>query len=144
MDEASTEPTDGRSASAGGFSTEEKALGAWAAYEHPLASSFVAGKMLQSESDPIRRRQLTTFRKAALLWWGAGLVLAVIGVIIFIAVASGHGFGGGGCRGGPDKFDAMNITYYSSDGRHWTATYPCRNGGSTTMPVPRNAVPGGG
>jgi len=143
-DEAATDPATAQSASADGFSAGEKAVGVWAGYEHPLASSLVAGGMLRSEANPTRRRQLTTFRNAALLWWGVGLVVAVIAGIIVISVASGHGRGGGACRGGPDKFDAMNITYQSSDGKHWTATYPCRNGGSTTIPVPRKAVPGGG
>ena len=144
MTDDSTEPTDGRSAAGAGFSTTEKAIGGWAAYEHPLISSAVAGRMLESETDPTRQRQLTTFRRAALLWWGAGLVAAVIGAIVVISIASGHGLIGGRCRGGPDKFDAMNITYQSNHGNHWTATYPCVNGGSTTVPVPRRAVPGGG
>jgi hypothetical protein len=144
MTDDSTEPTDGRSAAGTGFSTTEKAIGAWAAYEHPLISSAVAGRMLESETDPTRRSQLTTFRRATMLWWVAGLVAALIGAIVVISIASGHGLTGGACRGGPDKFDAMNITYQSNDGNHWTATYPCVNGGSTTIPVPRRKVPGGG
>jgi len=67
----------------------------------------------------------------------------VIGVIVIVAIASSNG-PGGDCRGGPDTFDAMNTTYQSADGKHWTATYPCVNGGSTTLPIARKDVPGGG
>jgi hypothetical protein len=126
-----------------GFTAAEKAVGAWAAYKHPVVSSLVANEMLDSETSPSRRRQLTTLRNAATMWWVVGLIAAVVGVVVIATIASSNGFGGG-CRGGPDKFDAMNITYQSSDGTHWTATYPCLNGGSTTLPVPRRDVPGGG
>ena len=108
---------------------------------------MVASRILESETDPTRRRQLATFRRAALLWWVAGLVVAVIAAIVVISIASAPGltgFPGGACRGGPDKFDPMSTTYESVDGAHWTATYPCMKGRSTTIPVPWRDVPAGG
>ena len=63
-----------------------------------------------------------------------------------LSFANSHGAGGarGKCRGGADTFDPMGTTYQSTDETHWTVTYPCLGGGSTTMPIDRTLVPGGG
>lgn len=73
------------------------------------------------------------------MWWGLGIAVAVIALIVILSVWSAAG---DSCRGGPDKLDALGTTYRSSDGEHWTATYQCRDGGSTTMPIPKAQVPG--
>lgn len=129
-----------------GFTTVEKLAGAVAGYEAPLISSIAASAMLRSETDPVRRRQLETFRKLSLLWWALGLVVALIGIIVVLSFANSHGVGGasGKCRGGADLHDPMGTRYQSVDGNHWTVTYPCNDGGSTTMPIDRSLVPGGG
>jgi hypothetical protein len=128
-----------------GFTTAEKFIGAVAGYEAPLVSGIAATAMLRSETDPVRRRQLETFRRLSLLWWALGLVVALIGIIVVLSFANSHGAGGvsGKCRGGPDTFDPMRTTYQSADGTHWTVTYPCLDGGATTMPIDRSLVPGG-
>lgn len=51
---------------------------------------------------------------------------------------------GGACKGGADTMEPENTVYQSSDDKHWTATYPCLDGGSTTVPVPLRSVPGAG
>ena len=35
-----------------GFSAAERAVGAWAAYKHPIIWSVVANEMLESETSP--------------------------------------------------------------------------------------------
>lgn len=55
-----------------GFTASEKALGAWAAYKHPLVSGIAADVLAHSEPSPTRRRQLAFFNRAAFLW-GASL-----------------------------------------------------------------------
>jgi hypothetical protein len=144
MGSETEEPDDASPPKDAGFSTAEKAVGVWAAYEHPVASAVVANHMLGSETDPTRRRQLTTWRNNSVVWICVGVAVAIIGLVVVLSFASSHGLVGDSCRGGPDKTDPMNTTYDSSDGKHWTATYPCVNGGSTTVPVPRRLVPGGG
>ena len=129
-----------------GFSDAEKLIGAAAAYKAPLASSLAASYLLSKESDPEKRRQLERFRKLSLGWLAAGVVVAIVGLIVIVSFASSHGLGGGdsGCKGGIDTMDPMNTTYMSDDKNHWTATYPCIDGGHTTVPVPAASVPGGG
>lgn len=127
-----------------GFSTAEKVVGAVAAYRAPLTSGIVASAMARNETDPVRKRQLTTLRNAALTWWIVGIVVAIIaiGVGLGIATSSSSSSSGSSCRGGIDHFSPP--TYRSIDGKHWTATYPCTKGGSKTVPVPRREVPGEG
>jgi len=127
-----------------GFSTAEQLIGAAAAYRAPLTSSVAASALLRHESDPIRRRQLTTLRNVSLGWWGVGAVVTVIGFVIVLSSFASRGALGGGCTGGPDKFAVEQTTYETVDQVHWTATYPCVDGGSTTVPVRRAAVPGEG
>jgi hypothetical protein len=125
-----------------GFSDLEKIAGVAAAYKAPLASGLVASALLKNETDPVRRRQLEQFRKMSLAWWAVGAAVGLVVLISVLAVWSSAGGGGGGsCRGGPDRFDVIGTTFQSSDGEHWTATYPCRNGGSTTVPIPKRLVP---
>jgi hypothetical protein len=127
-----------------GFSELEKIAGAGAASEAPLASGLVASALLKNETDPLRRRQLEQFRKASLTWWIVGSVVGLVVLIIVVAMmwSSAGGGASGSCRGGPDKSDGTSTTFQSRDGKHWTATYPCMNGGSTTVPIPKRLVPG--
>jgi hypothetical protein len=125
-----------------GFSTPEKLIAAAAVYRAPIASSLAASAMLRDETDPTRRRQLTTMRNLSLIWWGVGAVGAIIGLVVVLSFANFHGAGpGGGCRGERDQYAVEDITYQSSDGKHWTGTYPCTEGGSTTIAVARSEVP---
>jgi hypothetical protein len=139
-DEIATPGVSPEADSGTGFSSAEKIIGAAAAYQAPLVSGLAASELARNETDPVRRRQLTVFRNASFAWWGVGILVAIIGLVVVVSFASSHG-AGGSCRGGPDKFDATGVTYQSTDGKHWTATYPCVRGGSTTIPVPRRQVP---
>ena len=67
-----------------------------------------------------------------------GVIAAIIGLIVIFSVASSQTES---CRGGIDR---MQPPTYDSTGNHWTATYQCNNGGSTTKPIPANRVTGGG
>ena len=73
----------------------------------------------------------------AVLGIGAAVALVVV-VIVLIAFSAG----GGGCSGGRDFLDPPS--YSSTDNVHWQMTYTCNNGGTKTVPVPSNQVPGGG
>lgn len=126
-----------------GFGTAEKALGAWAAYEHPLVAGLTANALSHSESNPTRRRQLVLLSRAAFAWWAIGVAVAIVAVIAFFSF-TGHGVGSSECPGEPNKLDPMNTTYRSADGEHWTAIYPCVGGGTTAIPVPAANVPGEG
>jgi hypothetical protein len=128
------------STTGGGFSTSEKLIGAATAYRAPLASSLAASAMLRHESDPTRRRQLSTLRSASLIWWGVGAVVTIIGLVVVLSFAASQDMGDG-CKGGPDKFAAEQITYRSIDEVHWTATYPCTESGYTTVPIAKSALP---
>jgi hypothetical protein len=127
-----------------GYSTVAKAAALSAGFEHPLLSSLVAGELLQHETDPMRRRQLERFRSASRTWWVVGLVAGVVMLLIVLVIASSTYSASDSCSGGIDRMDPMNTTYESTDGTHWTATFPCQNGGETTVPVPRAQVPGAG
>jgi hypothetical protein len=137
-DAVSSSPAAGRP----GYSTAEKVIGAAAAYTHPLGSSVVASAMLSREDDPVRRNQLNTLRRGAMTWWAVSAGVGLIAVIIVLIAVSHSGGAGASCSGGPDKFDVMGTTYQSTDNRNWTVTYPCRNGGSETIPIARRKVPG--
>jgi hypothetical protein len=123
-----------------GFSTAEKVLGAAAVYKAPLASSVVASVMLRDETDPARRRQLMQFRSAAFVWLAVGAVAFLIGIIVVASLWSSSS-GGGGCKGGPEPWNAVGAQYRSSDNIHWTATVPCFGNGYTDVPVPAGALP---
>lgn len=127
-----------------GFSATEKIIGVAAAYRNPLATGVVAGALLRGETNPERRGQLSALRKGALVWWAVSIGVAVVVFVIVLNAVTHTSGAGGPCKGGPDKFDALNITYQSDGNRHWTATYPCHAGGSTTIPVARDKVPGAG
>jgi hypothetical protein len=49
--------------------------------------------------------------------------------------------GSADCKGGIDI--TVPPSYDSTDGKHWTGTFACMNGGTTTKPVPPSQVPGG-
>jgi hypothetical protein len=123
-----------------GFSTAEKVLGAAAVYKAPLVSSVVASAMLRDETDPVRRRQLMQFRSAAFVWLAVGAVAFLIGIIVVASLWSSSSRGGG-CKGGPEPWNAAGAQYRSSDDVHWTATVPCFASGYTDVPVPAGALP---
>jgi hypothetical protein len=116
-----------------------------ATFMAPFISVVVASVLLGSEQAPARQRQLRTWRNASAAWLA---VYALFVVILFSAVLNAFDNGvpgsSGACRGGIDDFDWTGTSYTSIDGKHWTAVYPCVDGGSTTVPVAASAVPGGG
>ena len=126
----------------GGFSAAEKLIGVDAANKAPLTSSAAATFMLRYETNPQRREQSERHRGGALVWLGVGLVAAIIAAVVIIAVASSHAMGAS-CRGGINRYEPPT-KYQSTGNGPWTATYPCRNGGSKTVRVPAKQVPGGG
>lgn len=92
----------------------------------PFISIVAAAVMLSSEKDEGRRKFLRTW----LIVSGAWLA---IGGIIAIALFAGATSASASCNGGFDRMDPP--TYQSTDGKHWTATYMCFNGGSKTVAV---------
>jgi hypothetical protein len=74
---------------------------------------------------------------AVALWLGISLAIGLIALVVII----GAGHKSNACRGGKDVFSIP--TYYSSDNKHWEATYDCVDGGQTTVNVPASQVPGG-
>ena len=73
---------------------------------------------------------------ALALWLGISLVIGLIALVVIIVARHKSNT----CRGGRDIFSVPS--YYSSDNKHWKATYDCVNGGKTTVNVPANQVPG--
>ena len=143
-DPTSTTPQSPPDEDAEGFSTSEKLLGAAAVYKAPLLSALAANVMADHETNPVRRRQLLGFRNAAVALWVIGALIGLIVVVVVVAVFVKSGAVSDKCRGGYDRSFIEGTTYESSDGKHWTATYQCNQGGHTTVPVPRGQVPGGG
>jgi len=92
----------------------------------PFIALIVALIMRGSETRPKRLAFLKTWALASGIWLATGFLLAIL---VFASIA-----GGGGCRGGMDQFGLPEYT--SMDGQHWTARYPCVNGGSTSIPLP--------
>src|SRR5690348_16160143 len=111
----------------GEFSAAERIIGGGSAYKAPLASSAAAKFMLRYETNPERREQLERYGTGALVWFGVGLVAAIVAMIVVITMVSNHGTGGS-CRGGIDRFEPP--TYQSTGNNRWTATYACHDGGS--------------
>ena len=92
----------------------------------PFISLVAALVMRGSETRPSRLASLKTWAIASGAWLGTGFLIAIL---VFASIA-----GGGGCRGGMDPFGLPE--YSSHDGQHWTATYPCVDGGRTSTPLP--------
>lgn len=92
----------------------------------PFIALVAALVMRGSETRPTRRASLKTWAIASGAWLGTGFLIAIL---VFASIA-----GGGGCRGGMDPFGLPE--YHSSDSQHWTATYPCVDGGRTSTPLP--------
>jgi hypothetical protein len=92
----------------------------------PLISLIVALVMRGSETRPKRRAFLKTWATASAAWLLTGWL---VGLILITSISGGSG----GCNGGIDRFSPP--TYRSTDGIHWTATYDCRDGGTTTRPA---------
>lgn len=103
----------------------------------PMIALFIALAMRTSETAPQRRQFLKNWAIASAAWLCTGWLIAV-----FAFASAGGGTGTSGCKGGIDQLTPP--TYVSSDGKHWTATYTCENGGTTTRRVPASQVPGGG
>jgi hypothetical protein len=93
----------------------------------PFIALVAALIMRGSETRPSRLAFLKTWAIASAAWLATGFLL----FIIFMASVTG---GGGGCQGGMDPFGLPE--YSSSDGQHWTALYPCVDGGTTSTPLP--------
>jgi hypothetical protein len=91
----------------------------------PFIALVVALVMRGSETRPTRRASLKTWAIASSAWLATGFLIAIL-VLASIT--------GGGCRGGMDPFGLPE--YSSQDGQHWTATYPCVDGGTTSTPLP--------
>jgi hypothetical protein len=100
----------------------------------PLISLIIALVMRSSEQGPRRRRFLKNWAVASGAWLCTGWILALI------VFSSSGAFSGGGCKGGPDPF-GVPISFTSTDNKHWTATVPCVNGGTTTRPARKGEVP---
>jgi hypothetical protein len=95
----------------------------------PFIALVAALIMRGSETRPSRLSFLKTWAIASGAWLATGFLL---GILVFASVA-----GGGGCHGGMDPFGLPE--YRSQDGQHWTATYPCVDGGRTSTPLPGTA-----
>jgi hypothetical protein len=91
----------------------------------PFIALVVALVMRGSETRPTRRSFLRTWAIASGAWLISGYLLACVA---FVSVT------GGECQGGMDEFGLPE--YSSTDGQHWTATYPCVDGGKTSTPLP--------
>ena len=97
----------------------------------PFIALVAALIMRGSETRPSRLSFLKTWAIASAAWLATGFLI----FIIFLASVTGGGGGGGGeCRGGMDPFGLPE--YSSNDGQHWTAHYPCVDGGTTSTPLP--------
>lgn len=100
--------------------------------------ALIAALVLRSQQMlPARREQLKNWAIASGAWLATGWV---IGIIVFASAVSA--ISPSGCKGGIDQ--TVPPTYDSTDGKHWTGTFTCMNGGTITKPVPANQVPGGG
>jgi hypothetical protein len=97
----------------------------------PFIALIAALIMRGSETRPKRLDFLKNRAIASAAWLAVGVI---VGVIAFSAIA-----GSGGCKGGIDRFSPPS--YESTDGVHWTAIYPCRDGGTTRTPAPPGSVP---
>jgi hypothetical protein len=95
----------------------------------PFIALVVALVMRGSETRPTRLAFLKTWAIASGAWLATGFLIVVL--------ALGTVAGGSACRGGIDEFGLPE--YSSRDGRHWTATYPCVEGGKTSTPLPGTA-----
>jgi hypothetical protein len=105
-----------------------------AAFFLPFISLIVALVMRASEQRPKRRSFLKNWAIASGAWMCTGWL------IFLIVFTSGGGGFGGGCQGGADPF-AVPTSFASTDNKHWWATVPCRDGGSTTRPARPGEVP---
>jgi hypothetical protein len=93
----------------------------------PVISLIAALALRADQRSQAKRRQLTTWAIGSSAW------LVVYGIVLFAVASSIASSGLGGCKGGIDRLDQPS--YSSSDGTHWTATYQCWNGGTTTRPA---------
>jgi len=100
----------------------------------PFIALIAALVMRGNETRPSRRSFLKNWAIGSAAWLATGWL---IGAILFVSVAGG--VVGGGCRGGIDQFGIPS--YRSTDGQHWTAIYPCVDGGYTEKPAPPGSVP---
>ena len=93
----------------------------------PFIALVVALIMRGSETRPKRLAFLRSWAIASGIWLATGYLLIIILLVSIGARASE-------CRGGIDEFGLPEYT--SVDDQHWTATYPCVNGGETQTPLP--------
>ena len=100
----------------------------------PLISLIVAVVMRSSERGSKRRGFLKNWAVASGAWLCTGWLVALL------VISSSGAMSGGGCRGGADPF-GVPISFTSTDNKHWTATVPCVNGGTTTRPARKGEVP---
>lgn len=96
----------------------------------PFIALVAALVMRGSETRPKRRDFLRTWAIVSGAWLCTGYLIAFI---VFASLVGGTA----GCRGGIDRFGLPE--YESADGQHWTAIYPCVDGGATRTPLPGTA-----
>jgi hypothetical protein len=102
----------------------------------PFIALIVALVLRSREVIQSRRQFLKNWAIGSAAWLCTGWLIALI---VFASAGPAHP---ASCKGGIDQLTPP--TYESSDGHHWTATYECMNGGTTTRSVPASQVPGGG
>jgi hypothetical protein len=102
----------------------------------PFIALIAALVLRAQEMRPSRREQLKNWAIASGAWLATGWV---IGIIAFASAL--NAVGPSGCQGGINL--SVPPSYFSSDGKHWTGTFTCMNGGTITKPVPASQVPGG-
>jgi hypothetical protein len=94
----------------------------------PFIALIAALVIRRSEQRPSRRQFLKTWAIASGIWLATGWLVGLLFLASFSA-------GAGACKGGIDEF-APPIRYASTDDQHWTGTFPCVDGGTTSTPVP--------
>lgn len=91
----------------------------------PFIALIAALVMRANEARPSRRGFLKTWAIASGAWLCTGWIL-----VFFLVV--GVSSSAGGCKGGIDTLTPPS--FESSDNTHWTATYACVGGGTTSKP----------
>jgi hypothetical protein len=104
----------------------------------PMIALVVALVLHGGEVIWSRRQFLRNWAIASAAWLCTGWL---IGLVVLVTIGSAVS-GPSGCKGGIDQLTPP--TYTSADGKHWTVTYTCMNGGTTERSVPASQVPGGG
>src|SRR5262249_2167120 len=102
----------------------------------PFIALILALVLRAQETRSQRREQLKNWAIASGVWLATGWVIAIVAFSSIVAAVSPSA-----CKGGIDI--TVPPSYDSTDGKHWTGTFTCMNGGTITKPVPNSQVPGG-